>query len=117
MKKLIVTCALLPACASIPALAQSFQDKPAGEISGCVDRQKAQAYVSSHNYAELLRGETADGKTYAVWTNGGQIMMVNYVKPPEPKADDFKICVIAFASGVTLNLEVIEKLIASGSKK
>jgi hypothetical protein len=101
--------------ASLPAKAQ-----PTDELSGCVDRQKAQQYLVDHNYAELLRGDGGNGKTIAVWTTGLKIIVLNFQTPKVPGSDEVKtICVYASASKVAFSLEVIEKLIgaAAGSAK
>lgn len=101
--------------ASAPGNAQ-----PANELSGCVDRQRAQQYLVDNNYAELLRGEGANGKTYAVWTTGVKILVLNFQTPKVPGSGEVKtICIDAAASKVAFSLEVIEKLIgaAAGSAK
>jgi hypothetical protein len=93
---------------------------PADDLSGCVDRQRAQQYLVDHNYAELLRGEGANGRTYAIWTTGVKILVLNFQTPKVPGSDEVKtICVDAAASKVAFSLEVIEKLIgaAAGSTK
>lgn len=95
----------------VPAAAQT-----ADEISGCVDRQRAQQYLIDHNYAELLRGEGANGKTYAVWTTGVKILVLNFPTPKVPGSDEVKtICIDASASKVAFSLEVIEKLIGAAA--
>lgn len=94
--------------------------QPADELSGCVNRETAQRYLIDHNYAELLRGEGANGKTYAVWTTGVKILVLNFPTPKLPGSDEVRtICVDASASRVAFSLEVIEKLIAAaaGSSK
>jgi hypothetical protein len=97
--------------ACCPARAQ-----PDEELSGCVDRQRAQKYLADHNYAELLRGEGANGKTVAVWTTGVKIIVLNFQTPKVPGSDEVKtICVDASASKVAFGLEVIEKLIGSAA--
>lgn len=102
--------------ASFPARAQ-----PADELSGCVDRQRAQQYLAGHNYAELLRGEGANGKTVAIWTTGLKIIVLNFPTPKVAGSDEVKtVCVDTSASKVAFSLEVIEKLIGSaagGEKK
>jgi hypothetical protein len=106
-------CFLLAAtCAS----AQTPAPKPAEEISGCQDRAKVEKYISDHNYAELLRGRSADGKTFGVWTSGTQVLIINYARPPEDKLDQLKtICVTGIASNVSFNLYVIEQLVSSAT--
>lgn len=95
----------------VPAQAQ-----PAEEISGCVDRQRAQKYLVDNNYAELLRGEGANGKTIAVWTTGLKIIVLNFQTPKVPGSDEVKtVCVDTSASKVEFSLEVIEKLIGSAA--
>jgi hypothetical protein len=97
--------------AGLPARAQ-----PADELSGCLDRQRVQQYLVDHNYAELLRGEGANGKTVAVWTTGVKIIVLNFQTPKVPGSDEVKtICVDASASKVAFSLEVIEKLIGSAA--
>ncbi|MGJ0509665.1 MAG: hypothetical protein ACR652_21580 [Methylocystis sp.] len=101
-------------------LCVSAQAQPANELSGCVDRQRAQQYLVDHNYAELLRGEGANGKTVAVWTTGLKIIVLNFPTPKVPGSDEVKtVCIDQSASKVAFSLEVIEKLIgsASGSTK
>lgn len=96
---------------SAPVHAQS-----ANELSGCVDREQAQQYLVDHNYAELLRGEGANGKTYAVWTTGVKILVLNFQTPKVPGSGEVKtICIDAAASKVAFSLEVIEKLIGAAA--
>ena len=57
MKARGLTGAVFFAFACTGANAQSAQQEPAADsIAGCVDRVKAEKYISEHNYAELLRG-------------------------------------------------------------
>jgi len=89
----------------------------ADEITGCVDRQRAQKFLEDHNYAQLLRGESADGKTVAVWTTGVKIIVLTYPTPKVPGSDEVKtICVNASAAKVAFGIDVIEKLISSAAE-
>jgi hypothetical protein len=118
MKKLgLLTCAVFIAFACPGVGAQSAQQKPADEpIAGCVDRAKAEKYISDHNYAELLRGTSSDGRTHGVWTNGRQVMIIDYARPADDRMDQLKtICVSGIVSNVSFNLYVIEKLVSSAA--
>ncbi|MEK4033778.1 hypothetical protein WOC76_15125 [Methylocystis sp. IM3] len=116
MKTLGRTCALYLAFACAGAHAEPAPQKPAEEITGCVDRAKAEKYISDHNYAELLRGMSADGKTHAVWTNGRQVLKIYYARPADEKMDELKtICFDGVVSNVSFNLYVIEKLVGSAA--
>ncbi len=116
MKNLGRICAvyLISSCAG--AHAETAPQQPADEITGCVDRAKAEKYISDHNYAELLRGTGADGKTHAVWTNGRQVLNIYYARPADDKMDQLKtICFNGVSSNVSFNLYVIEKLVSSAA--
>jgi len=90
--------------------------EPADELSGCVGRERAQQYLIDHNYAELLRGESANGKTLAVWTTGVKILVLSFQTPKVPGSGEVRtICVDATASRVAFSLEVIEKLIGAAA--
>ncbi len=117
MKELRLTCALFFALACAGANAQSAQQKPADElIAGCVDRAKAEKYISEHNYAELARGTSSDGRTHGVWTNGRQVLIIDYARPADDKMDQLKtICVSKIVSNISFNLYVIEKLVGSAA--
>lgn len=91
--------------------------KAADDLNGCVERAKVEKYISSHNFAELLRGETSDGKTQAIWTSGSKVLIVSYVRPPEGKMDELKtICVVGSMSNVNFNFAVIERLVQSAAE-
>lgn len=101
----------LPLFVSVPAHGQQTS-----ELSGCIDRERAQQYLVDHNYAELLRGEGANGKTYAVWTTGVKILVLNFQTPKVPGSGEVKtVCIDASASKVAFSLEVIEKLIGAAA--
>jgi hypothetical protein len=113
MRRRITCLAFLAlALAASPARAQAPDD-----IGGCVDRQRAQKFLEDHNYAQLLRGESADGKTVAVWTTGLKILVLTYPTPKVPGSDEVKtICVNASAAKVAFGIDVIEKLISSAAE-
>jgi len=117
MKELGLTWAIFFAFACAGANAQSAQQKPADElIAGCIDRANAEKYISDHNYAELLRGTSSDGRTHGVWTNGRQVLVIDYDRPADDKMDQLKtICVRGIVSNVSFNLYVIEKLVSSAA--
>lgn len=103
-------------CLALACTGAKADSKPADEISGCVERAKVEKYISENNFAELLRGSGADGKTYAVWTSGTRVLILSYLRPADDKMDDLKtICVSGVASGVSFNLYVIEKLVSSAA--
>jgi hypothetical protein len=91
--------------------------KPADEPSGCVERAQMEKYIAAHNFAELLRGEGADGKTQGVWTNGTRLLIVNYVRPADGRMDELKtICVTNSVANVNFNFAVIERLVQSAAE-
>jgi hypothetical protein len=109
-------CALSLILAAAGARAQTAPPKPAEEISGCLDRAKVEKYIADHNFAELLRGTSSDGKTHGVWTSGTQVLIIAYARPPEDRMDQLKtICVMGLASKVSFNLYVIEQLVSSAT--
>lgn len=116
MKKTRAACAIFLFLAAAGARAQSPQPRPAEELSGCLDRAKVEKYIADHNFAELLRGTSADGKTHGVWTSGTKVLMIDYARPPEDKMDQLKtICVSSVVSNVSFNLYVIEQLVTSAA--
>ena len=81
-----------------------------------MDRAKVEKYIADHNFAELLRGASADGRTHGVWTSGTKVLIIDYVRPPEDKMDQLKtICVSGLVSNVAFNLYVIEQLVTSAA--
>jgi hypothetical protein len=115
MRKFSLGLAMFLALSSSSARAET--SKPADEPTGCVERAQVEKYISAHNFAELLRGESADGKTQGVWTNGTQLLIVNYVRPADGKMDELKtICVTNSISNVNFNFAVIERLVQSAAE-
>jgi hypothetical protein len=115
MKRRSLGFALLAAISYGAACAEPA--KAAEEPSGCVERATAEKFILENNMAELLRGESSDGKTQAIWTNGTRIVVVNYVRPADGKMDELKtICISNTVSNVNFNLEVIEKLVQSAAE-
>ena len=116
MKKAGAVYAICFVLAASGARAESPQQKPFEELSGCMDRAKVEKYIADHNFAELLRGASADGRTHGVWTSGTKVLMIDYVRPPEDKMDQLKtICVSGLVSNVAFNLYVIEQLVTSAA--
>lgn len=115
MLKFILGSALLLAIGGGAARAETT--KPADAPSGCVERAQMEKYIASNNFAELLRGEGADGKTQGIWTNGARVLIVNYVRPADGKMDQLKtICVSDSIANVNFNFSVIEKLVQSAAE-
>lgn len=116
MYRIGALCAFCLIFAAAPARAQTASPKSAPEISGCQEKAKVEKYISEHNFAELLRGTSADGKTHGVWTSGTQVLIISYDRPPDEKMDQLKtICVTGLASKVSFNLYVIEQLVSSAT--
>jgi hypothetical protein len=115
MRKLALGFAVFLAlsCGAARAEPSKLADPP----SGCVERTQMEKYIAAHNFAELLRGEGVDGKTQGVWTNGTQLLIVNYVRPTDGKLDELKtICVSNSISNVNFNFGVIERLVQSAAE-
>jgi hypothetical protein len=112
-KSVVVFAMFFAACLSS---ARAETQKSVDELSGCAERAVVEQYISQHNYAELLRGESAGGKTQGVWTNGTQLLVLTYVRPADGKMDELKtICVSNAIAKVKFNFNVIESLVKSAA--
>ena len=99
------------------AQAETATQKPLDEINGCIERVEMEKHIADYNFAELLRGAGTEGKTYAIWTNGNKIMILNYMRPTGDKMNELKIiCVTSVVSNVNFNFNVIEKLVHAATE-